>query len=141
DGDSAAFTTVLTPMLRGREPRGLRGVLRDQQDRNETERALRESEERFRAALNTARNGIMLVADDGHLQLSNEALRALLGRTEAEMASLTVADVVPSRYVDQFASLMASRMWSDAVPSQYELQLKNARGEPLDVEITLSPVR
>ncbi len=141
NGKQVALTAVLTPMRRGATPGGVRGVLRDQQDRMETERALRESEERFRAALNTARNGIMLVGGDGHLLLSNEALRRLLGRTEAEMTDLTVADVVPGSHVDQFVALMASRMWSDAVPSQYELQLKNAAGGPVDVEITLSPVR
>ena len=141
NGTDTHLTTVLTSMGSREYPRGLRGVVRDQQDRLETERALRESQERFRAALNTARNGIMLVADDGHVLLSNEALRRLLGRTELEMSALTVADVVPGRYVDQFAALMASRMWSDAVPSQYELQLQAANGTPLDVEITLSPVR
>ncbi|MGE3856508.1 MAG: putative bifunctional diguanylate cyclase/phosphodiesterase [Dehalococcoidia bacterium] len=140
-GKQIALTAVLTPLGRSGAPGGVRGVLRDQQDRLETERALRESEERFRAALNTARNGIMLVGNDGHLLLSNDALRRLLGRTEEQMADLTVADVVPGTHVDQFVALMASRMWSDAVPSQYELQLKDAEGRPLDVEITLSPVR
>ncbi len=119
----------------------LRGVVRDQGDRLESERALRESEERFRAALDTARNGIMLVATDGRVLLTNAALRALFGKSAEEMVGTTVADVVPSAQVDQFVALMASRMWSDAVPSQYEFQLRGADGEPLDVELTLSPVR
>ncbi|MFA7249573.1 MAG: EAL domain-containing protein [Dehalococcoidia bacterium] len=140
-GEDVALTTVLAPMKRGSAARGVRGVVRDHHDRVETERALRESEERFRAALDTARNGIMLVANDGRVLLANEALRALLGRSAAEMAHLTVADVLPASHVDQFVALVASRMWSDAVPSQYELQLIGANGVPLDVEITLSPVR
>ena len=133
-GDQVPLTAVITPL---RASGGIGGVLRDQQHRLETERALRESEERFRAALNTARNGIMLVANDGQLLLSNEALRRLLGRTEGQMADLTVADVVPANHVDQFIALMASRMWSDAAPNPIE---RTSR-ETVDVEITLSPVR
>ena len=73
--------------------------------------------------------------------MANQALRTLLERSADEMAHLTVNDVVPGVYVDQFVSLMTSRMWSDAVPSQFELQLQSSAGLPLDVEITLSPVR
>ena len=83
----------------------------------------------------------MLIASDGHLLLANRALGTLLGRSVAELADLTVADIVPGAHVDQFSALMASRMWSDAVPSQYELQLLHASGKLLDVEVTLSPVR
>ena len=140
-GERVALTAVVTPMRRGDASHGIRGVVRDQQDRVESERALRESEERFRAALDTARNGIMLVSTDGRVLLANEALRTLLGRSAAEMTSLTIADVVPHAQVDQFIALMASRMWSDAVPSQYEFQLHGAAGDTVDVELTLSPVR
>ena len=83
----------------------------------------------------------MLIASDGHLLLANRALGTLLGRSVAELADLTVADIVPGAHVDQFSALMASRMWSDAVPSQYELQLLHASGKLLDVEVMLSPVR
>ncbi len=145
EGDRIELTAALTPLrtgLRGTgTAEGVRGVIRDQHGQRETKRELRESEDRFRAALDTARNGMMLVTNDGHLVLSNVALRTMLGRDAEEMAHLTVTDVVPGVYVDQFMALMASRMWSDAVPSQYEMQLQDASGAVLDLEVTLYPVR
>ena len=140
-GEEVPLTTALTARHEGVSHHGVRGVVRDQRDRQETERALRESEDRFRSALNTARNGIMLVANDGRVLLANDALGALLGRTAEELANLTLSDVIPATYIDQFVALVASRMWSDAVPSQYEIQLRGAQDALLDVEVTLSPVR
>lgn len=141
NGERVSLTTSVTPMRVAGAPGGIRGVVRDQHDRIESEGALRESEERFRAVLDAARNGILLVSADGRVLLTNEALRVLLGRSVEEMADLTSGDVVPAAQIDQFVALMASRMWSDAVPSQYEFQLHNAAGGILDVELTLSPVR
>jgi diguanylate cyclase (GGDEF)-like protein/PAS domain S-box-containing protein len=141
DGRLAELTSTLTPLRRQGAHAGIRGVAHDNSDRLATERALGESEERFRAALDTARNGIMVVSHDRRVLLANQALRRLLGYKAEEITNLTLADILSPAHIDQVVGLMASRMWSDAGRGHYEVQLIDAGGRALDVEIALSPMR
>jgi PAS domain S-box-containing protein len=65
------------------------GVRRDRSERQEADEAARESEARFRAAFEFASLGIALVAPDGALADTNQALRRILGRTGEEVRGLT----------------------------------------------------
>ncbi|MCK9496604.1 MAG: EAL domain-containing protein [Dehalococcoidia bacterium] len=119
----------------------IRGVIRDQSERLEIEAALRESEERFRRVLDAAVNGIVLASHEGQLLLSNNAMRSLLGYTQEELASRSLSDIVHPAYIDQLMAFMASRAWSDAAPSNYEVQLVDKAGARIDVEVTLAAIR
>lgn len=118
----------------------LRGVIRDQSEQLAIESALRESEERFRRVLDAAVNGIVLASHDGRLLLNNSAMRQLLGYTADQLASRTLADIVHPAYIDQLMAFMASRAWSDAAPSNYEVQLVDRHGAPIDVEVSLAAI-
>jgi|GEM_PF-4788955 len=121
--------------------RVIRGVIRDQSERLAIEVALRESEERFRRVLDAAVNGIVLASHDGQLVLSNEAMRTLLGYSPEELANRSLSDIVHPAYIDQLMAFMASRAWSDAAPSNYELQLVDKSGSAIDVEVSLAAIR
>ena len=120
---------------------GIRTVAPDPTDQITSHRALRESEEHFRTALDTARNGIMLIAHDRRIVLANEAIRALLRYSDEEITHLSLADILPPSHLDRVADLIASRMWSDVGRGHYEVQLLDAHGALVDVEISLSPIR
>jgi PAS domain S-box-containing protein len=68
--------------------------------REVAERALKESEETFRTAIEDASIGMALVATDGHLLKVNKALCDLLGYTEAELLRL---DFVSMTHTDDVA--------------------------------------
>lgn len=142
DGTRKVLNVILQPLWgeRGRLA-GFRGVIRDQAERLTAETALRESEARFRRVLDAAQNGIMLVTHDGKLLLTNDALRTLLGYSAAEMQARTLADLVHPAYVDQLMALMASRAWSDAAPSHYEVQLLGQHGALIEAEVSLAAFR
>ncbi|MEE8422094.1 MAG: PAS domain S-box protein, partial [Dehalococcoidia bacterium] len=61
------------------EPQEFTSVLRDVSERFAAQRALEESEERFRAAFEAAQNGMLLLSHEGETLLENGALREMLG--------------------------------------------------------------
>jgi PAS domain S-box-containing protein len=114
---------------------------RPEETRDEIERQLRESEERFRCAFEDAGLGMALVTRAGRNLRVNRALSAILGYTEAELLQITWKDVVHPDDLD--ASL---QNWDGfdagafrAVTSQKRYFHKD--GHPVWVEVTLSTIR
>jgi len=72
---------------------GRRVSNRDVTERKETQEALRESEEQYRAVFENAGMGIDLLDRDGRLVKVNKALSNMLGYAEEELRRLTFLDV------------------------------------------------
>lgn len=70
------------------ELRGYQGIIRDVTEQKLAEEALRESEARFRAIFEGTRTGIALVDLDGMIQVSNPALREMLGYSGDELRAM-----------------------------------------------------
>ncbi len=62
-------------------------------ERKQTERALREEQERFRGAFGLAATGMALVGLDGRWLKANRALCELLGYSEPELLAITFQDI------------------------------------------------
>ncbi len=69
------------------------GFIRDISQRNEAERALRESEERFGNAFTYSPHGMGIVALDGRWMRANKSLSEMLGYSDEELQGLTVRAV------------------------------------------------
>ncbi len=67
-------------------------VVQDLTERKETERLLRESEERFRLAFEHAPIGVALLGSSGVILQANRALGAMLGYSAAELAGRAFTD-------------------------------------------------
>lgn len=78
DGSSFPVEYIVTPLREGGKT-GAVVVFRDISARLEAERALRESEERHRIVLTTLDAGVLMVAPDGRILMSNPAAQQLLG--------------------------------------------------------------
>ncbi len=83
---------------------GISGTLSDITDRKESERRLRESEERFRVMFVTSPIGMVLTELDGSIVDANQAFLKIVGYRAVEMANMSLWQLTPPQY---FASEQA----------------------------------
>ncbi len=101
DGRKQWFRWEIRPWLKA--DHGIGGILIFSEDvtaRVETERALRESEERFRGIFEHAGTGIAILDPDGRFQSCNPAYSSMLGFSEEELRALFVQDLVHPEDLD-----------------------------------------
>lgn len=77
------------------------GIAQDISLRRQAERALRESEEKFKALFEFSPLGMARVSWDGHFLQVNESFARMIGRTVEDVHSLTYWDVTPRKYEEQ----------------------------------------
>jgi PAS domain S-box-containing protein len=84
DGSSLPVEATVTKVTRGTRQLFLVGI-RDMSHHVQAERALQESEERYRSLYENSLDGILLSAPDGRIFAANPAACAILGRSEEEI--------------------------------------------------------
>ncbi len=126
---------------------GMAGVIQDITTYKETEEALRQSEERFRASFSQAAVGIALAGLDGRFELANQRFAEILGYLPAELYQRTFReftypeDMAPTD--ELVRRLMAGEIKEYAIEKRYVRKdgelvwsfttvtlLRNAHGEP-----------
>ena len=107
----------------------------------ERERALAESEQRFRGAFQAAAHGMALVAPNGRLLKVNAALCAMTGYTEQELLALDCQTITHPDDLDADLELVA-QMLAGEIPS-YQLEKRYLRkdGQLMWVLLAVSLVR
>lgn len=137
DGSKRRYSVQVRTLLTGSDVE-THGIVRDISARVAVEAALRESEERFAAMLETAQNGMMVAAPGGQILVTNRAVRDLLGYSATELETMNVAQLVPAAALERITSLMASQLWNGASASRQEEQVVRHDGEIRDVEMSVS---
>ncbi|RSM65147.1 hypothetical protein DMH04_49750 [Kibdelosporangium aridum] len=109
--------------------------------RRAAERDLRDAEERFRQAFDHASIGMCLVGEGAVFLQVNRALCEMLGRTEAELLSMNVADVShPEDFAIGGAAVAAMKAGSNE-PFHGVKRYFHADGRIVWGQVTVSPVR
>ncbi|MFW6079806.1 MAG: PAS domain S-box protein [Gemmatimonadota bacterium] len=94
---------------------GVIGVALDVTDRQEIERALRESEEKFRVLVEAAMDGIFIESVEGRILDCNEAGCRMFGYTKDELLGLTIADLVPRSSAEALPDVITEVTGDEAV--------------------------
>jgi PAS domain S-box-containing protein len=141
DGGWRDFESVGVSLLHVPGVDGIVFNSRDITARKGTEKALRESEERFRAAFQNAPIGLSLITSEGRFQQVNPSLCALLGYDEPELLRLTFQEIThPDDLPDDLE--LAGRLWAGEIDT-YQIEKRYVRkdGHPVWVEQTVSAVQ
>ncbi|HEV2994142.1 MAG TPA: EAL domain-containing protein [Acidimicrobiia bacterium] len=141
DGEYRSLEVVATNLLDNPSVAGVVVNARDVTDRMQAEGALRESEERFRSAFEFAPIGMALADQSGRIVRCNEALTQMLGRSSADLTSLTIRDIThPDDWADndnQIHRLFAGELRGYKLEKRY----LHADGHAIWASVSVSGVR
>ena len=135
-----AVDYVLKDNLR-RLPTAIQNALRNAAEREEldrTERALRESEERFRAIVESTEDWIWELTADGQVTYSNASVQRLLGVTPEELRRLDVFGFVVD--TEEARSYVAECVAQQRGWRNWPVRLRHRDGTMVWVESTSQPV-
>jgi len=106
DGTTFPLHLSVGEMVVGGE-RKFTGMLHDLTDRVSLEQRLRASEARWRAVVESAVDGIIVIDTRGRIEAYNPAAQRLFGYTEQEVNGQNVSMLMPSPYHEQHDSYLA----------------------------------
>lgn len=115
------------------------GILRDVTERELAEKALAESEEKYRNLVEQSLDGIFSFDFDGKFLSVNKAIVDGLGYGEEELLSMRVYDIIHPDYIPIFEERLKRIMKGDAVtPQEYVVRSKN--GKKYVIEAKAAPL-
>ena len=130
----------ITSLVLYREQDILEGSILDVTERKNIEKALKESEERFRSAFEHAAIGFSIYSTDGHFLRVNQALCDMLGYSEEELKSKTFQDIT---HPDDLGSNMdqVNQLLSGKLPVvHFQKRYMHKRGQEVWASLSVSVV-
>ncbi|HKI37557.1 MAG TPA: PAS domain S-box protein [Gemmataceae bacterium] len=131
--------TITETWLKGR--RIFCGIVRDITERKRAQEALRESEERFRAAFDQAAVGMAQVGLDGRWLRVNRKLCEIVGYTPEELQALTIRDITHPEDLPVGLEVTRRQLAGEIGAQTREKRYLRKDGSPVWVNLTVSVVR
>jgi PAS domain S-box-containing protein len=111
----------------------------DMAERELAEGILRRSEERFRGLVESAPDAVVIVGEDGAVQLVNAETERLFGYTCDELLGLPIERLLPARFPERHVGYRAGYLVDPTTPLSEDLVGGGSNGE-FPVDVSLSPV-
>ncbi|MFH1374327.1 MAG: PAS domain S-box protein [bacterium] len=138
DGSTFPVLIFSSPIMRGDQPVGLRGILLDITERKRAMEALKESETRYHELFESIIEGIGVVDENEIIQFCNPAYAHILGVESAEhLIGKNILDFVPEDQKSIILAQTEKRKKNQA--SQYELDIITAQQERKTILVSASP--
>ena len=115
-------------------PIGFRGVLRDISHRKYAEKAMLESEEKYRLLVDNAGDAIMVIQDDV-VRFSNPKARGLLAYSEHELSKMKFADFIHPEDRGGVVRIYNKALKGEKHPDIYTFRVISKAGKELWMEI------
>lgn len=140
DGSELSVEVMLTPVvLKGKQ--FLYTIWRDIGDRKKAERALRESEEHFRAVAQSANEAIITSDSAGNVLSWNSGAEKIFGYTESEIIGQPMTRIMPARYAEghqQGMKRVSEGNERHVIGRTVELHGLNKNGTEFPIELSLA---
>jgi two-component system cell cycle sensor histidine kinase/response regulator CckA len=117
-------------------PIALQGTTREISDRKNFEKALLESEFRYRSLFESSRDGIVFTDMEGSIKGFNTAYREMLGYTEEELFSTTYHDLTPTEWEAIEDRIVTEQIIPRGYSDVYEKEYICKDGRVIPVELT-----
>ena len=115
-------------------------TFQDISERMRFERALRESEERFRSVVENSHTGIMVVNPQFKCIYANRELTQLLGYSEKEILDRDFRIFLSDYEKNIFTEHKIQSEQGEKVPSRYDFEILRKNGEKRQMQVVVSPV-
>jgi len=110
-------------------------------ERKQTERALLESEERFRTAFETAVHGMNIITLDGRFLAVNNSLCEMLGYSEEEILATDIQSITHPEDIDRDLTNLQALLAGEIHSYQLEKRYVHKQGHPIDVSLSATVIR
>ncbi|MEK8090196.1 response regulator [Thermithiobacillus plumbiphilus] len=119
----------------------LRAIVHSEGQASESNERLRQSEERYRSVVESAREGIVTADSNGRITYMNAAAGRMFGQDPEEMRGQSVTRLMPARYQEQHEGHMqrfAAGAPGRIMGTQVELEGLRKSGEEFPLELSLT---
>ncbi|PZF78742.1 hypothetical protein DK847_02755 [Aestuariivirga litoralis] len=141
DGDYRTLETVAHPRFAADGSfMGLTGVNTDITERERAEKALRDSEERFRMVVEAAPSGMVMTDGAGRILMINGLAEKLFGYARGELDGRAIEVLVPLAARDLHPALRASHLAGAHNPVKGEVTGRRKDGREIPLEVGINPI-
>lgn len=119
---------------------GFSAIVRDITDRKEAERAMIESESRYRELVDAASDLIHSIDGQGNLTFANQAWCEVMGYSRSEVTTLNVFDLIHPDDMDHCQTLFDCIIGEQYLPEErVKFSLRSSTGRKISVDAWLAP--
>lgn len=119
---------------------GLTGVNTDVTEREEAEKALRDSEERFRLLVEASPSGMVMTDGAGRILMINALAERVFGYERDELLGREIEVLVPPVAREAHPALRASHMVDGQRPVKREVTGRRKDGREMPLEVGVNPI-